>query len=67
MQKSDKIEQNPNETEGGLHLIQKRAHSKHFTKTGYNYPISGFQNNLQTKSDLHISTRQSQFETYTLP
>ena len=29
--------------------------------------LSGFQNNLQTKSDLHIFTRQTHFKIYTLP
>ena len=36
MQKSDEIDQKPNETEGGLHLVYLRGrtpHSKHFTKT----------------------------------
>jgi len=31
-----KIEQNPNKTKCDLHLVQKRAQSKHFSKAGCN-------------------------------
>ena len=61
-QKSDKIEQKTNETEGDSHLVQQRVNSKNFTKTGCNakkYLISAFQNHLQTKTDLHISICQT--------
>ena len=36
MQKSDKNEQKPTETQGDLQLVQQRVHSMHFTKTGWN-------------------------------
>ena len=44
-------------SEGDLHLVQQRAHSKHFIKTGciaQNVRISEFLNYHQTKSSLYI-------------